>query len=66
MKASVRSKWAPHQTFDWWFKELKRIAVEHFDFTKESAESFDADAYYEYYKWMYSPQAALVEDLSYS
>jgi len=63
-KKELRSAWLEHYPFDEWFTDLKRIAVEHYGFTRESAETLDPDAFRDYYDAVYSPQVALVVDLS--
>ena len=52
-------------TYNRWFDMLKKVAVREFGFTKESAESFDKEAWKQYFDDGMSPYQALREDLSY-
>jgi len=49
--------------FEEWMLELKRIAVEEYDFNKE--EVFDREAWKNYFDEGFNPGEALIEDISY-
>lgn len=53
-------------TFEIWFAELKKVAIEQYQFSEGCRDSFDADAFREYFDDGYSPAEAIEEDLSYA
>ncbi len=53
-------------TFEAWFSELKRVAVERHGFTAESAETMDAGGFRPYFDSGLSAADAMAEDMSYA
>ena len=51
--------------FEDWMDNLMDLAILEYDFSLESAKSFDRNAWKLYYDEDYSPRDALEEDLSY-
>ena len=50
--------------FDEWFQQVKALAVNRFRYTRQSVDSFDADAWRIYYDDGETPRGAILEELS--